>query len=62
MFDEVDEGTAIFQCTNSVPVGDRAKFLSYDGLPNDYYLKMVGDAGRLLRGQPLSVPRVFPVK
>jgi hypothetical protein len=33
MFDEVDEGTAIFKCTNDVPVGATSKFLTYEGLP-----------------------------
>lgn len=51
MFDEVDEGTAIFKCTNSPPTGDGVQFLTYDGLPSDHYLKLVGKAGRLLRGE-----------
>lgn len=50
MFDEVDEGTAIFKCTNDPPVG-ASPFLTYEGLPTDYYLKLVGDGGRLLRGE-----------
>lgn len=48
MFDEVDEGTAIFKCTNNPPVG-KSEFLTYEGLPSDYYLRMVGEGGRLLR-------------
>ncbi|MEM8734756.1 MAG: glycoside hydrolase family 71/99-like protein [Planctomycetota bacterium] len=51
MFDEVDEGTAIFKCTNEPPVGSDVEFLTYDGLPSDYYLKLVGKAGRLLRDE-----------
>jgi hypothetical protein len=55
MFDEVDEGTAIFKCTNDPPVGEGVSFLTYDGLPSDHYLKLVGRACRLLRGEiPLS--------
>lgn len=50
MFDEVDEGTAIFKCTNDPPVG-ASHFITYDGLPSDFYLKLVGNAGRLLRGE-----------
>ncbi len=28
MFDEVDEATAIFKCTNDVPVSDKAQFVT----------------------------------
>lgn len=48
MFDEIDEGTAIFKCTNTPPVGN---FVTYEGLPSDYYLKLTGKAGRYLRGE-----------
>ena len=51
MFDEVDEGTAIFKCTNNVPTGDGVRFVTFEGLPSDYYLKLVGLGTRLLRGQ-----------
>lgn len=50
MFDEVDEGTAIFKCSNDPPVGESA-FLTYDGLPNDHYLWLTGQMGRLFRGE-----------
>ena len=50
MFDEVDEGTAIFKCTNDPPAG-ASKFLTYDGLPSDHYLWLVGMGKRLLRGE-----------
>jgi hypothetical protein len=50
MFDEVDEGTAIFKCTNEPPTGDGVPFLTYEGLPSDYYLRLTGQAGKLLRG------------
>lgn len=51
MFDEVDEGTAIFKCTNQPPTGNGGKFIDYEGLSSDYYLRLVGRAGLVLRGK-----------
>ena len=34
MFDEVDEGTAIFKVTDSPPVGEGVRFLGLEGLPS----------------------------
>ena len=51
MFDEVDEGTAIFMCANKVPIGQKSKFITYDGLPGDFYLKMVGAGTKLFRSE-----------
>jgi hypothetical protein len=59
MFDEVDEGTAIFKCTNDVPVGSGVRFLTYEGLPSDFYLRLTGAAGRLLRGE-LTISEQVP--
>ena len=50
MFDEVDEGTAIFKCTNRPP-GGASPFLTYEGLPSDYYLWLTGEGARLLRSE-----------
>ncbi len=50
MFDEVDEGTAIFKCRNDVPAGDKSKFITYEGLPGDFYLKLAGQGTKLIRG------------
>lgn len=54
MFDEVDEATAIFKCTNNPPVG-ASPFLTYEGLPTDHYMWLVGKGTQMLRGDiPLS--------
>jgi hypothetical protein len=50
MFDEMDEGTAIFKCTNDPPVG-ASPFLTYEGLSSDHYLWLAGPGGRLIRGE-----------
>ena len=53
MFDEVDEGTAIFKVTSSPPT--QGHFVGYDGLPSDWYLRLVGEAAQRLRDkQPIS--------
>ena len=51
MFDEVDEGTAIFKCANDVPVSGASKFLTYEGLPSDFYLRLTGYGAKMLRGK-----------
>jgi hypothetical protein len=54
MFDEVDEATAIYKCTNTPPVGE-STFLTYEGLPSDHYLWLVGQAARMIAGKmPLT--------
>ncbi len=50
MFDEVDEGTALFKCTNNPPVGESV-FQTYEELPSDHYLWLSGEGRRLLRGE-----------
>ena len=50
MFDEMDEGTAIFKCTNDPPVGE-SRFLTLEGLPSDHYLWLTGTGAKLLRGE-----------
>ena len=63
MFDEVDEGTAIFKVTNDPPAYDPAtgtKFLTLDidgfNVPSDEYLWLVGQAGQALRGEITCTP------
>lgn len=56
MFDEIDEGTAIFKCTNNPPVG-ASEFRTYEGLPTDHYLWLCREGGRLIRGELPSRPQ-----
>jgi len=49
MFDEIDEGTAIFKTTNDPPVG-LSKFESFEpDIPSDYYLFLTGMAAKMLK-------------
>lgn len=57
MFDELDEGTHIFKSTNHPPVG-ASRFLTYDGLPTDHYLWLVGEAARRVRGEASFTPEL----
>lgn len=56
MFDEVNEGTAIFKTTDTPPISHRASFVGIEGVPNDHYLWLTGEAAKVLRREkPLSV-------
>jgi len=63
MFDEVDEGTAMFKMaatTNQLPAQATFVPLNVDGeaLPSDWYLRLAGEGSRMLRGEiPLTVTR-----
>jgi hypothetical protein len=59
MFDEVDEGTAIFKVSNTPPHAGR--FLTYEGLPNDWYLRLTGEGTKLLRGDRPN-QKAIPIK
>lgn len=48
MFDEMDEGTAIFKCSNEPPEGD---FGTFEGLPSDHYLWLAGRLSAVLKRQ-----------
>jgi hypothetical protein len=60
MFDEVDEGTAMFKLAasrNQLPVEASLVALDADGcnLPSDWYLRLGGETGKMLRGEiPLT--------
>jgi hypothetical protein len=60
MFDEMDEGTAIFKITNDPPTGE-SRFVTYEGLPSDHYLWLTGQVGRLLRGT-MSSTATMPLR
>jgi hypothetical protein len=54
MFDEMDEGTAIFKTAAKVPEGTLG-FVNEPDLPSDHYLWLAGQIGRMLRHEiPLS--------
>ncbi len=60
MFDELDEGTAIFKTSQDPPVG-ASRFLSEPGLPTDHYLWLTGEIGAMLRGEKSGGPEL-PVR
>ena len=49
MFDEVDEGTAIFKVSSTPPT--QAQFATYEGLPADWYLRLTGAGSKVIRGE-----------
>ncbi len=59
MFDEVDEGTVIFKVTSASPT--LGYFVGYEGLPSDWYLRLVGEAARRLRDRE-PIPRDIPIR
>jgi hypothetical protein len=61
MFDEVDEATAIFKCAENPPTGNGGKFLTMEGLPSDFYLRLAGTAGQLLRDE-IPFSETVPLK
>lgn len=59
MFDEVDEGTAMFkpaETSRAAPVDARFLTLDADGgaVPKDWYLRLAGEAQRVLLGAPVT--------
>jgi hypothetical protein len=47
MFDEADEGTAIYKVTDKSPLGKH--FVNYEGMGSDCYLKLTGAATQMIR-------------
>ncbi|HWH71970.1 MAG TPA: hypothetical protein VNT26_21590, partial [Candidatus Sulfotelmatobacter sp.] len=53
MFDEMDEGTAIFKCASNPGIGE--PLVDMEGMPSDHYLWLTGAASKMLRREmPLS--------
>jgi len=61
MFDEIDEGTAIFKVSDNPPNSDKAHFIDNDGMPSDHYLFLTGQAGKMLRKE-IPVQDDMPVR
>jgi hypothetical protein len=67
MFDEVDEGTALFKVAATArAVPAEARFLTLDAdrdaVPSDWYLRLAGQAQRVLLGAPLTADELpFPL-
>lgn len=59
MFDEVDEGTAVFKVTNTPPT--EGKFATYDGLPSDWFLRLTGEGSKVIRGEK-KAEAALPIK
>jgi hypothetical protein len=51
MFDEIDEGTAIFKVSDTPPNSDRAHFVDNDGMPSDHYLWLTGLGAKMLQNE-----------
>ena len=63
MFDEVNEGTAIFKVSDEPPVGKQTKFIDNDHKPSDMYLWLTGEGAKMLRGEKpliLTMPERKP--
>ena len=61
MFDEIDEGTAIFKCAHEVPVGESVFVPIEEETPTDYYLWLTGQAAKMLRKE-IPFQQEIPVK
>ena len=66
MYDEVDEKTAIFKVAENdsqTPVAGNFVTLDEDGhiLPSDWYLRLTGEASRILRGE-IALTATIPIR
>jgi hypothetical protein len=58
MFDEVDEGTAIFKVSNTPPT--QGHFVTYDGRPVDWYMRLTAEGSKILSGEKSNTP-IIPI-
>ncbi len=56
MFDEVDEGTAIFKVSNTPP--PQAYFVTYEGLPADWYLRLTAAGSKIISGEQTNTATI----
>ena len=61
MFDEIDEGTAIFKVSNTPPNSDKSYFVSNGGLPSDHYLWLTGQGAKMLRNE-IPLQQEIPIR
>lgn len=61
MFDEMDEGTAIFKCATKVPIGESVFVPIEEGLSSDHYLWLVGQGKKMLKN-PKGFSSELPVR
>jgi hypothetical protein len=61
MFDEIDEGTAIFKCAHKVPSGESIFVPIEEEVPSDHYLWLTGQATKMLRKE-IPFTNVTPIR
>ncbi len=59
MFDEEDEGTAILKISQNHPTTDH--WVDYGTLPHDWYMRLAGSAGRMLRHEMIPANSTLSV-